>query len=142
MVDDLMFSILPLILIATVFSLLAYFYVGSKRKDPLEEGKTALFIEQCGGRIEEFNLTIPFVRHAIYDDFILIAYGGKKILLKNEDIENVALKRYLFSKGIRYNHSRSDIPKSIFIWSTKTAKVIRVLSEKGFTVEVKKGLWL
>jgi hypothetical protein len=136
----LLHSVILILLPAIVLSVFAYFYLGSKRKDPLEEGKTALLFEQCGGRFDMFNLTIPFVRHAIYDDYIVMAYGKKRILLKYEDIESVTLKWHLFSKGITYRHTRSDIPKSIIIWSLKPAKVARLLSEKGVTVGAKKSI--
>jgi len=70
-------SVIPLF----IFCIFAYFYFNSKRKDPVEEMIEPLFCEQCGGRFNQFNLTIPFVRHALYEEFIVIAYGRKRIIL-------------------------------------------------------------
>ena len=118
-----------------VLSSFAYFYFGGRKKDQLEDGVSPFFQEQCGGRFDGFNLTIPFVRHAMYDNFIVIGYGKKRHIIKYTDLSMATLKRHLFSRGITYSHSRVDLPKSIIIWSRSPEKVIDLI--KGKNVEVK-----
>jgi hypothetical protein len=134
---EILFDLFLVVICIAVLWYFGYFYICSRRKDPVEEGKTALFLEQCRGRFNGFNIVIPSVRHAIYDDFIRIAYGRKKIVLKNEDVNSVWQIRHFISrrKGIRYNHSRSDIPRWVILWSKRPAEVIRLVNEKGIPVE-------
>jgi hypothetical protein len=132
---ELIFSIIPIIVLLVVPSSFAYFYFGGRKKDQLEEGLVPFFQEQCGGRFDGFNLTIPFVRHAMYDNFIVIGYGKKRHIIKYADLSMATLKWHLFSKGITYIHNRVDLPRSIIIWSRSPEKVIDFFKDKN--VEVK-----
>ncbi|NOZ85135.1 MAG: hypothetical protein GXP49_02500 [Deltaproteobacteria bacterium] len=133
--SELLLSIIPVIVLFVVLSSFAYFYLGGRKKDQLEEGKVPLFQEQCGGRFDGFNLTIPFVRHTMYQEFIVIGYGKKRYIINYTDLNSVSLKRYLFSKGIIYSHSRVDLPRSIIIWSRSPEKVIELIKDKNIEVE-------
>ncbi|MGB5328031.1 MAG: hypothetical protein WBO58_07400, partial [Gammaproteobacteria bacterium] len=57
----------PLLVFAPVFGGFVYLYIGGRKVNPVESGLTPLFQEQAGGRFDIYNVTIPFVRHAIYD---------------------------------------------------------------------------
>jgi len=133
--SELFLSIIPIIVLLVVLSSFAYFYFGGRSKDRLEEGKVPLFQEQCGGRFDGFNLTIPFVRHAMYDEFIVIGYGKKRHIINYTDLAMASLKRHLFSKGITYSHSRVDLPRSIIIWSRSPEKVIEFIKDKNIEVK-------
>ncbi len=132
---ELFLSIFPLIIALPILSLFAYFYFGGRQKDESEVGKEPLFQEQCGGRFDGFNLTIPFVRHTLYDEFIVLGYGKKRLILKYTDITIATLKRHLFSKGITYTHNRVDLPRSIIIWSRSPDKVLDVIKDKNIEVK-------
>ncbi len=112
-----------------------YLYLGGRKKDQLEDGIVALFREQCGGRFDSFNLTIPFVRHAMYDEFIVIGYYKERYVINYTDLTTVSLKRFAFSKGIIYSHNRQDLPNNIIIWSRSPDRVIEFLKYKN--VEIK-----
>ena len=124
-------NIISLLLPLIIFLLFAYYYGGSKKKAQIEHGKKPLLQEQCGGRFNLLNLTIPFVRHAMYDKFIIVSYGQKQYMLRYEEITEALCKRHIFSKGITYLHTRKDLPSSIIIWSLSCSKVVAILEEKS-----------
>ncbi len=128
---EIVFSILPILIFVIVGSVFAHFYFGSQRRTEIEMGNTPLFEEQAGGRFDGFNLTIPFVRHTIYDDFVVISYGRKKHILKIKEINNVSQKKHIFSKGLTYSHNKSGVPVQCVVWSKNGAKVLEILKVKG-----------
>tara|TARA_R110002072_G_scaffold302617_1_gene486954 strand:+ start:818 stop:1219 length:402 start_codon:yes stop_codon:yes gene_type:complete len=129
-----LFSLIPFIIIPIVLASFAYFYFGGKNKLPIESGVVPVFQEQAGGRFNGFNLTIPFVRHAVYEGFIVIAYGKTRFKLAFEEIDKVELKRHLFSKGITYHHRSNEVPSSCIVWSTDSDRVIAFLKNNGLNV--------
>jgi hypothetical protein len=136
--EELSYLIFPLVvfvfllLFALVFVYMAFLCI---RKDPTEEGIKPIFQEQCGGIFDFFYLTAPFVRLAIYDNFIVIAYCKKRITLNYCDINKVSIKRYVIFKGITIEHSHKDISRRITIWSFSPKHVCELLKEKGVRVE-------
>ena len=125
-----------MVLALLVFSIFAYLYFGSKKKAQIEQDKVPLLQEQCGGRFDSLNLTIPFVRHAIYEDFIIIAYGHKKIVIKYKELKNVVFSKFIISKGISYLHSNPELPSSIIVWTLSYDKALRILRQKNVRIEV------
>ncbi len=132
---DQLFIIISLIVPVIVLSVFAYFYFGSREKAQIEEGKEPLLQEQCGGRFDSFNLTIPFVRHAMYDNFIVIAYGKKKIILKYEELKKVLFKKHIISKRITYLHSRPELPSSIIVRTVSYERALNILREKDVNIK-------
>ena len=131
---DFIQNTISLLLPLVVFFVFAYYYIGGKQKNTIEQGKKAIFHEQCGGRFDLFNLTIPFVRHTMYDDFVVIAYGQKQYVLGYEELKGAFCKRHIFSKGITYLHRRKDLPSSIIIWSLSCSKVLDILQRKDVNI--------
>lgn len=125
---------MPVLIVIGVAGLLSYFYFGGKAKAPEEFGLTPIFEEQAGGRFDCFNLTVPFVRHSIYDDFIVISYGKKKYILKYAEINEVSNRKYSFSKGLTYHHNKIGIPSQCIVWSTDGGKAIEILRSKGIII--------
>lgn len=101
-----------------------FIYIIKKRNSLLdiEKNLTPIYMEDCGGRFDGYNLTIPFVRFKIYDNFIVISYT-KKILLKYTDIKRIEIKRHIISKGIHIYHNKDDIPKNIIVWASNCEKL-------------------
>lgn len=120
-------TIFRFLLILIVGGIFAYIYLSGKAKATIEEGLTPIFEEQAGGRFDNVNLTIPFVRHAIYDDFVAISYGKTKYILKFNEIKRVENKRHIFSKGLIYHHNKAGIPAKCIIWSRDGNKAIDIL---------------
>ncbi|WP_201344499.1 hypothetical protein [Thiohalobacter sp. COW1] len=134
---EVIFSVISVLVPIVVGGVFGYFYFGGKKKSPLEAGHTPQLEEQAGGRFDGFNLTIPFVRHAIYDDFVAISYGKNKHILRFSEIAEASIKRHLFSKGLTYRHSNASVPTECIIWSKNAPRVLEILSSNGVLVQSK-----
>ena len=132
---ELVNAYLPILIPCIVFSVFAYVYIGGKIRHPLESGLYPIFEEQVGGRFNQFNLTVPFVRHSIYEEFVVIAYGSKKHVLQFSEITKVTYTRYVLSKCLIYRHSNAGIPIECIIWSRNGQKAIEILGARGVSVE-------
>jgi len=124
---DFMFDIAALILVIVLPIVFYQFRSCGKEKHPMEDGLTPIYQEQCGGRFESLYLSSPFVRHALYDDFIVFSYAKTQIVLPYQDITSVTLTRRQFSKVIIYSYKRVGVPLSIIIWSKSPDVVIKLL---------------
>ncbi|MDX1443565.1 MAG: hypothetical protein R3270_07300 [Gammaproteobacteria bacterium] len=117
-----------------VIGVFSFVVIRGRRKGAEESGRVPAFQEQAGGRFDGFNLTIPFVRHAVYEDFVVIAYGNRRHVLKFSDIKCVSNKWHLFSKGLIYQHSRADVPSQCIVWSFRGGKILEYLESKGVPI--------
>ncbi len=127
--------IFTLVILFSVPIVIGYFYLESKKLNIVENGLKPLFQEQSGGRFNGFNLTIPFVRHTIYDNFIIIAYLKNNYVLRFNEISYVDIKRHHFSTGITYVHTIKNIPTNCIVWSKSSNKVYDILTEKNVSVK-------
>lgn len=102
-------TILPYLVLASavVFVTKVYKYLIRKRDSLSEEEKQLKpeHVEYGGGRFGSTNLSIPFVRLAIYSDFIIISYV-KKIRLALSDVRGVEVKITYFP--MEYTFTISD----------------------------------
>ncbi|WP_027360724.1 hypothetical protein [Desulforegula conservatrix] len=128
-------DLFPFIFLIFVFLVFAFVYVGGKLKADCEVGKTPIFQEQCGGRFDGINLSAPFVRHSLYDDFMLLAYGNAKIVLHYTEIVEVSLEKHILSKGISISHNRKDLSQSIIVWSFSPEKVMKIFGTKNISIK-------
>ena len=94
----------------------------------------SLLEEQCGGRFDGFNLTVSFVRHSVYEGFIVLAYGNRHVELSFDDIKSAYRKQHVMSKGIHYEHRSKGAPMELIVWSTKGKKVLELLKNHGVAV--------
>jgi hypothetical protein len=108
-------------------SVFAYIYFGGRRRTDEERGLRPVYTEQCGGRFDGWGLTTPFVRLAIYDHFLVVAYGSTRHLLWSGDIKGVSMKWYPLSKSLQINHSRTDLPQSFVIRSRRPENIIEAI---------------
>jgi len=131
---DFMFNIGELILLIIIPILFFQFRSGGKEKHPMENGLTPIFQEQCGGRFESLYLSAPFVRHALYADFIVFAYANTQIVLPYEDIASATLTRRQFSRVIIYSYKRVGVPLSIIMWSKSPDTVLELLRARHVPV--------
>lgn len=129
----LMESILPIfiVLAAALFVLQDFKRLIRKRNSlhEIEKNLKPIHVEYCGGRFGWTNLTFPFVRLAIYNDFIVISYVNKIHLLLSE-INRLEVKRHLFSKGLHIYHTRRDAPQDIIIWSTNCDGIKKLIESR------------
>ena len=129
---NIIFTVYSLLLATTVLVLLYYTFEESKKISEIEKGKIAIFEEQCGGWFENLRLSIPFVRHTIYEDFLIITYIKKSHIIWFKDIEKIKIKNYFVSKGMVYYINNN---KQFTIFSKSTNKVINILKEKHIIID-------
>ena len=106
-----------------------FFFRRKERRHPVEQGKTPLYSETCGGMIGMFRYTVPFLRLSVYEDQIVIG-AFKPIALALGDIAKIEIGRFLLSTGIRIHHRRTDVPAKIVIWTGAAEKVRSLLAGK------------
>ncbi len=112
-----------------VFIIIFYFKKTNKILE-LERNKEVLYKERCAGLFNSAVIPPFMARLSIYDDFIVIRYFQKEIILNYEDIEYVAIERYVdFNKYIRIKHSKNKIP-DIRIYSFNKEKILEILKSK------------
>lgn len=112
-----------------IISGLGYIFLRSRKLTQQEKVENLIYRETCGAKVNNLNLTWPFVRLAIYNDFIMISYF-KKILLNINDIIEIKKVRNIISEGLQLIHNSKDLPKSITIWSLNPNEVYKVLNKR------------
>ncbi len=120
---------IPIIAIGIVIGI---FIILIKRRDvphQFELGKKPKYSEISGGRFGLFKYSWPFVRFAVYDDFLIISHWSK-IMLTFDEISKIDKGRFQFSSGIRICHSRSDIPAKIIIWTSHADEIEKAIGGK------------
>lgn len=125
-------KIFPFIAISlAIFAAYRIFVKGPSGRKVEEDGKIAIFEEKCGGRFNFINCTAPLVRHALYEDFLVVSYLDRCFLLNfNEIIEAENLKG-LMSKGVRYHHTNNEAPKKMIVWSKQSYKFMPILRARN-----------
>jgi hypothetical protein len=120
-------------------SVLGYVYFGGRRRADQEQGLQPLYREQCGGYFDGWCFTAPFFRLAIYDRFIVVAYGGTRYVLQASDIQEIAVKRHLLSRGIHIERCRAGVPHSFIIWSCHPDRVMKALGRQNADLQSHTG---
>lgn len=122
-----------MLIVAAIFAaiLCLFGYFIKKRNTILEPERNLkpIYTENCGARFGGLNLTIPFVRLAIYDDFLVLSCL-KPVLMKFDEIDRVELKRQLFFKGIFLRHHNKEIPSKVVIWSRNGEKARSIIESR------------
>lgn len=96
----------------------------------IEEGKTPLYTTLGGGRIGWLNYKGPFIRLKIYDEFVVIRYLFKSLVLRYDEIERVEIKKWmgLVSDRVQIFHRKDDASKTLII-GTADPDEVKVLIE-------------
>jgi hypothetical protein len=122
----LLLGLIPIIIVAIVFTLAIK---ASNKTHPLESGKVPIYSEKGGGRFDDINWTMPFVRISIYDEFLLISYS-EEIVFRYNEITKIEIKNHFISDGIHIYHNKKGIPSKIILWPANPAKVLELLQNK------------
>jgi hypothetical protein len=121
---------LPIFLAAAVATVVAIVFAralaGRDRKSAAEFGMTPLYTEICGARIGTRNWSKPFVRVAVYPDFLVVAYS-EVIVLRHATVDHVDETRGVLSRGVRVTHHDRDAPERLIIWSSDATRFARLL---------------
>ncbi len=129
---DALSTIIPAVLIFAFI----YTYAVGKIRTSNEKGFEPLLNIQCGGGFGwATSVCHPFVRHTLYENFLVISYGNAKYNLNYNNIISVTRVSYAFSQAIRYNHNDETLPKRIIIWSKKENEVLRILKSKNVNIK-------
>jgi hypothetical protein len=111
-----------------VFLPFAYRIRQREVRDARENGREPLHQEVCGGAFGKVRRSSPFVRVALYDDFLVIAYS-RRIALRYAEIAHVHLDGERVPRAVCLQHHRGDLPAEIALWSSDC----RRLAEKIVT---------
>lgn len=113
-----------------VVGVLLYFQHALKVRDqrlPQEEGRTPVYEEHCGARIERGrNFTVPFVRVSVYDGFVAIACLDYRRAVTTHDIATFEVKRSIFGAGLRVQHRDTGIPV-VTLWPLNLTQLERAI---------------
>lgn len=119
-------------LILSILILLLPLYYKNK-KDSLELEERLIYEETCGIAIDNFSMSIGYVKLRMYEKFLVIS-TIKKIIINYEDIANFKRKKLLFSKLIIFLKCKlpgfflvRDFEK-ITIYPGDINKVVKVLT--------------
>jgi hypothetical protein len=113
---------------------IAYFGVASSRLADEEKGLQPIHRERCGGLFGGVYWPSPYVRFAVYQTFLVVAYGRTRHVMRFDEIQDVSKKSHLFWKGIHIRHHRPDIPRSFIIRPRDPNRAMQVLREQGVPV--------
>lgn len=123
------FALFPLVIFAIVIAIFVRFY---RRKDQLhaaELGKKPLFSDTCGGVVGWLNYKGPFIRVAVYPDFVVVSCD-RQYYLPFGEIASIERRSFLFTKGYRIHHRNPQYPKRIEVWLGKQESFEAALAGK------------
>lgn len=122
-------SILPL----TIFIIGIGFFIGiiiySRVKADQEEGLIPIYSNQCGGQFGLFRATFPFVRLTLYDDFLVIKYFPKTLIIKYDNIRIMSPNGFL-GNGLEITSKNIENYDPPIIWSFNNAKIKNLINER------------
>ena len=95
----------------------------------IEKGKTPLYSSLAGGRIGWINYKGPFVRLRIYDEFVVIRYFFKSIVLQYDEIEHIEIKKWLglVADRIQIFHRKQDVPSNLIIGTSDPTEAKKLI---------------
>ena len=108
------------------------FALSFKKRNALldrERGLTPIHTETCGGKFNYVNFSWPFVRLALYNDFMVISYW-QQLLLNYHEIEKVEYKQPLGQKYLQIFHKKTDTPKKILIITKNAEQIANIINSK------------
>ena len=98
----------PVLFAAGVLSLLSYVFWASTRKLPIEQNKELIHGERCGGLAGAgMRFKGPFVRLAIYKDFLVLGHL-QSVVLNFSEIESVE-SGGMWGTALCINHTRKNL---------------------------------
>jgi hypothetical protein len=97
----------------------------SKRRTEEEMGLAPELEETCGCRIDSTNCTWPFVRHSIYENFVIIKYIGGTYILPKEGL-SVETSDGHFSSGIQYTSPKYP-ERELRVWTKNKDKILELI---------------
>ena len=120
----------PFFIFPILISFFIYIYTSASKKHEKENGLSPLLEFRTGGIIGWIKYTGPFIRIAIYKDFIILSTNKKIILRFNEFVHQKGT--YSFTKTIVIIHNKPEFPKRIELFSNSNFEsFFKILEERA-----------
>lgn len=84
--------------------------------------------EYCGGVINGWAATPPFIRVLVLGDSVEISFKGKSWLIRYAEIDSVTICRLLVLRGVCIEHHSSTAPREIVLQSIRNNRLAGMLS--------------
>ncbi len=123
------------VVVILLISLFTFDYWSSGKKNEYENNLVPLLSFRCGGNFGWTNFMKPFVRHAVYEDFVVIAYRNTKLVLPFKDITKISEPWYLFGNQVRYHHTNTKFPKKVIVRGNEMDTLKELLNTKGVSCD-------
>lgn len=109
------FAAIPIAVLSGVIAVFVWIYRRKDRSHPAEAGKAPIFTEACGGVVGWLNYKGPFIRVAVYPDFLVVSCD-RQYYLPFSSVGHIERRNFFFSKGYRIHHRTAEYPKRIELW--------------------------
>jgi len=97
--------IFPLGMLALCFGVFKF----SRKRFQQELNSEPLYDRQGGGRLEGVRFSFPFVRIAVYPEFLILSYGWKRNLIEREHFRKLEEKHGLIGSYCIVHHGKPGI---------------------------------
>lgn len=88
-----------------------------------------------GARVDGFYASWPFARFEATKNKIILRVFSKKYEIEKEKINTLKKHRGLFSIGLKIEHNKDKMPKSLIFWTFRFKKLKQSLEEIGYKVD-------
>ena len=100
--------------------------------------ETPIYKQRGGGWVHDssgkilLQLTWPFVTINLYEDRVLLNYGGKKVSLPYNKIEKIERSCWIpfIAEGIKIVHNDDTQSSLVRFWSSNSKKLKRLIEER------------
>ena len=108
-------AFLPLVILPTVAGVFIWMFIRKDRRHAAEAGKQALYAATCAGIVGWLTYKGPFIRLAVYNEFLAVACD-RVYYLPFAEIQQIERRNFLFRKGYRIHHRNPSYPQRIEVW--------------------------
>ena len=108
-------ALMPLVILPTVAGIFIWMFMRKDRLHAAEVGKKASFATSCGGIVGWLTYKGPFLRVAVYPEFLVVACN-KLYYFPFSEIVQVERRQFMFRKGYRIQHRNALYPQRIEVW--------------------------
>ena len=123
------FFVTVAILLVVALALLTPLFTCNRHAD-VERGMHPLWEEKCSGKMGAFGISIPAIRLAIYEEFVVIAFVGSTVI-SFKAIDSVSVNRslsFLGTPGVRIK--LRNALSSYYFNSSDPSKVVALIEAR------------
>ena len=116
-------------ILPAVAGIFIWMFVRKDRRHAAEAGKTALYAGSCGGIVGWLTYKGPFIRFAVYTEFLVVACDAVYYFPFGEVVQ-IERRNFLFRKGYRIHHRNPAYPQRIEVWPSDRAAFEAAISAR------------